>query len=145
MVPALLRAVQRPDNPCHLTKMIDVLSLRLGEGEGHWSRMEACIVICMGEMRRGGEKTTCPVCSEVMRDSDDGVEILSTEDLDPNSLQRVVEMRQVAFESWWAPEHPGWGIYDEAPPDGIANCLLCLSLASTANGVNSVQYISPFR
>jgi len=56
---------------------------------------------------------------EVMRDSDDGVEILSTEDLDPNSLQRVVEMRQVAFESWWAPEHPGWGIYDEAPPDDV--------------------------
>ena len=33
-------------------------------------------------------------------------------------LQRVIEMRQVAFESWWAPEHPGWGIIDEAPPDG---------------------------
>jgi hypothetical protein len=53
-----------------------------------------------------------------MRDTDDGVEILSTQDLDPDSLQRVVEMRQVAFESWWAPEHPGWGIIDEAPPDG---------------------------
>lgn len=53
-----------------------------------------------------------------MRDTDDGAEIISTQDLDPDSLQRVIEMRQVAFESWWAPEHPGWGIIDEAPPDG---------------------------
>ena len=61
-----------------------------------------------------------------MRDSDDGVEILSTEDLDPDSWRRVVEMRQVAFESWWAPEHPGWGIYDEAPPDGGCHHQHCL-------------------
>lgn len=53
-----------------------------------------------------------------MRDTDDGAEIISTQDLDADSLQRVIEMRQVAFESWWAPDHPGWGIIDEAPPDG---------------------------
>ena len=57
-------------------------------------------------------------CAEVMRDTNDGAEILNTADLDPDSLRRVIEMRQVAFESWWAPEHPGWGIIDEAPPDG---------------------------
>lgn len=53
-----------------------------------------------------------------MRDAEDGAEMISTADLDPDSLHRVIEMRQVAFESWWAPEHPGWGIIDEAPPDG---------------------------
>lgn len=55
-----------------------------------------------------------------MRDTNFGepAEILQTSELDTDSFQRVTRMRQVALESWWAPRHPGWGIIDEAPPDG---------------------------
>lgn len=55
-----------------------------------------------------------------MRDTDNEAELISTSDLDPASLQRVIEMRHVAFESWWAPGHPGWGIINEALPNGRA-------------------------
>ena len=48
-----------------------------------------------------------------MRDTDDGAEILDTADLPAQDLLRVIEMRQLAFASWWAPGHPGWGIIDE--------------------------------
>ena len=48
-----------------------------------------------------------------MRDTDDGAEILDTADLPTQDLLRVIEMRQLAFASWWAPGHPGWGIIDE--------------------------------
>lgn len=54
--------------------------------------------------------------AEVMRDTEDGVEIIRTSDLPPEDLLRVIEMRQVAFAHWWAPGHPGWGIVDELTP-----------------------------
>lgn len=53
---------------------------------------------------------------EVMRDTDDGAEIIMTEDLPAEDLLRVVQMRQLAFASWWAPGHPGWGIIDALGP-----------------------------
>ena len=63
--------------------------------------------------------------AEVMRDTDDGAEILDTADLPAQDLLRVIEMRQLAFASWWAPGHPGWGIIDELEPPSSQGARAC--------------------